>query len=372
MFRRILSFLGVGKRPTRKPLSSYGFTPVDHPLRSVLDERYGAMREAMAARDAGAIAAILTDDFASLDVDGKRITADTMIESVRRLDIDRSKRTATTTLAAIAASPGRAIVLQNYSMTSTDDARATPKALQTMSVDTWDDVGGTWLLARTETRQLEVTNAAGIAVSKSRSIAEKPVAVTARMWEYIEPVARGKRYEDPLHAFLAWSDLGRLEGGGSQLSASPMIEYVEVHMRLADSAGALDAVAALLEQAGAPRGSELHFARDGRAETREFGTKECVAVFLDGISLPKRVYAESKVDDTLANLRQMLVDSGLGRFRSYWHGNEETGMFFFGDDAGAMYAAMRPILDVDALCQNARVVIRYGNHPAGSNELRVR
>ena len=372
MFRRLLAFLGFGRARAPKPLSSYASVPVDHPLRATLDARYLAMRDAMASGDGAEIAALLTGDFVSLDVDRKRMDARQMIERVLELKIDRSKRRVATTLVAIATSPGRAIVLQHYAMTSLPGAPATmPRSLLTMSVDTWVESDGTWLLGRTETVQVAFVTSWGFGKEKRRRPAELPFDVNARMWEYIEPIARGKRYEDPLVEFFGWSSLGNVEGGGSQLGTSPIITYVDIAMRLADLDGALDAVAAKLEQSGALRGSELQFTRDGRAQTRPFGTKECVVIFLDGISLPAAVYAESDINEIIADLDGALAGDRLGRFRSHWRGNRETALFFVGDDAEAMYAALRPTFDAIPLCQNARVIVRYGNHPAGPAEFRL-
>ncbi len=118
------------------------------------------MREAMASGRREAIAALLTSGFVSVDVRGKKSTGDQMIDSVLRLRIDRSRRTATTTLVDIEASANAARVLQHYAMTTTEDAVSIPKKLQTLSVDTWVYCNCTWLLAKTQT--LEVESLSGI------------------------------------------------------------------------------------------------------------------------------------------------------------------------------------------------------------------
>ena len=46
-----------------------------------------------------------------------------------------------------------------------------------------------------------------------------PHVVVARLYEHIEPIDRGDRYEDPLQAVLDQSNAGRVTGGGSQLNA---------------------------------------------------------------------------------------------------------------------------------------------------------
>jgi len=166
---RLLTLLGLGNKAAITPLSERSFVPSNHPLRATLDDRYLAMRAAMAAEDGAAVAAILTDDFVSIDVKGKRTTAREMINQVLHLNIDRSKRTVATTLVEISTNPGIATVLQHYSMTTTGNALQTmPTMVQSFSTDTWREVDGTWRLARTETRETEaVFGTGGRRVKKS-------------------------------------------------------------------------------------------------------------------------------------------------------------------------------------------------------------
>jgi ketosteroid isomerase-like protein len=158
---RLFRLLRPGPRPKRVLLSERVFTPCEHELRPILDERYLAMRAAMASGSADAIAALLTPDFVSIDIDGAAVSAKQMIDSVLKLSLDRSKRTAVTTLVHIEAGT-EAKVLQHYSMTSHPDAPPSmPKYVQAFSLDTWQNAGGTWLLKRTETLETEVMSSTG-------------------------------------------------------------------------------------------------------------------------------------------------------------------------------------------------------------------
>lgn len=192
------------------------------------------------------------------------------------------------------------------------------------------------------------------------------------MWEYIEPIARGKRYEDPIDEFLIRHGLGKLDGGGTQLGETPQIEFVDVTLWLRDSGDALDQTASELGRLGAPLGSELRFSESERERSRSFGTTECLAIFLDGVGLAAEVYASSDVNVTLARLKVALGDGkDLGEFRAHWRGDREVGLFFNGPSAFSMRAAMMPVLLSDPLCQNARLSVRYGHHPDGSEEERL-
>jgi hypothetical protein len=60
-----------------------------------------------------------------------------------------------------------------------------------------------------------------------------PHLVIARLYEHIEPIDRGNRYEDPLQARLDATHAGQVTGGGSQLNESGGIDYVDLELELA-------------------------------------------------------------------------------------------------------------------------------------------
>ena len=81
--------------------------------------------------------------------------------------------------------------------------------------------------------------------------------VIARLYEHIEPIDRGNRYEDPLQARLDETQAGQVTGGGSQLTETGGIEHVDLELELANLDEAAATVCASLEQSGAPKRSEL-------------------------------------------------------------------------------------------------------------------
>ena len=191
--------------------------------------------------------------------------------------------------------------------------------------------------------------------------------VLARLYEYIEPIDRGDRYEDPLQDALDKAGAGRVTGGGSQLDELGGITFVDLEIELANLDGAPQVVVEALESAGAPQGSELLLASD-ESVLREFGTQQCLAVFLDGTSLPDDVYAEL---DFEAVVEEIGAAAGEGSYRGFWQGPEETGLFLFGPDAEAMLARVEPVLRRIPIGQNARVVVRYGKPSLGPREVRM-
>ena len=194
-----------------------------------------------------------------------------------------------------------------------------------------------------------------------------PHVVIARVYEHVEPIDRGDRYEDPLQAVLEQANIGRVTGGGSQLNEFGGIEYAEVEIELANLDGALGVAADALENAGAPQGSELIDASDGRV-LRQFGTQQCLAVFLDGATLPDEVYANL---DFEAVMTELGTAAGDGSTRGIWQGPQETGIFFFGSDADAMFARVEPVLRRLPIGQNARVVVRHGKADLNPREVRM-
>lgn len=194
-----------------------------------------------------------------------------------------------------------------------------------------------------------------------------PHVVVARVYEHIGPIDRGDRYEDPLHDVLEKANVGRVTGGGSQLDESGGIAFADVEIELADLDAALTLVADTLERAGAPQGSELIHASDGRV-LREFGTHQCLAIYLDGTGLPAEVYADLDLD---AVVDEIGAAAGTGSYRGGWQGPAETAVFFFGTDADAMFAQVEPVLRRLPIGQNARVVLRHGKPGLNPREVRM-
>jgi hypothetical protein len=139
--------------------------------------------------------------------------------------------------------------------------------------------------------------------------------VVARLWEPIQPLDRADRYEDPLDAALSAKGWGEVTGGGSQLTEHNEIEFVEIDLELANLGEAVDLVQRVLEQAGAPVGSELRFDRDGSEIVLPFGTQEGLANYLDGVTLPDEVYQSTNINE-LAD--QMSAVIGRAKTSQLW------------------------------------------------------
>jgi hypothetical protein len=192
-----------------------------------------------------------------------------------------------------------------------------------------------------------------------------PHFVLARFYEHIGPIDRGERYEDPLNDVLEPAGIGRVTGGGSQLTEEGRIEFADIEIELADLESALETAVQALERSGAPRGSEIHL--DGSV-LREFGATQCLAVYLDGVSLPDQVYADLDFDQLVADLDGA---AGQGSYHGNWQGAEETGLFFFAPDAEALFSRLEPVLRAAPIGQNARLVVNESKTGTSSRTVRL-
>ena len=193
-----------------------------------------------------------------------------------------------------------------------------------------------------------------------------PHLVIARFYEHIEPIDRGARYEDTLQAVLDQKKAGQVTGGGSQLNEDGGIAFADVEIELANLDDALGIVSQALEKSGAPQGSQLIDEQGG--VLREFGTHQCLAIFLDGVSLPDEVYADLDFDAVVSEIG---AAAGPDSFHGFTQGNEETGLYFFGSNADDMFARVEPVLRGLPIGQNARVVIRHGKQSVNPREVRM-
>lgn len=132
-------------------------TAAESPLKTVLEGRYAAMKTAIDAKDRQAVAAFLAPDFTSIDVAGKSLTAEQMLDQFAKSPKDPN-RVSQTTVESVKLDGDVATVSQRYHMSSakiTADGSRHPTELETLSTDTWVRSGDTWLLKKTVTEELD-------------------------------------------------------------------------------------------------------------------------------------------------------------------------------------------------------------------------
>ena len=177
--------------------------------------------------------------------------------------------------------------------------------------------------------------------------------IVAQLNARVQPMDRGKLYEDPLHAVLQKRGWGQVSGGGSQLSSTGEIAHCDIEIALkVETPDVVDAIIAELERLGAPKGSLLRSTSSGN--DRPFGVAEGLAVYLNGTDLPASTYQTSDVNFVYSEFNRLL--QGLGKICSHWQGPRETALYMYGKSFNEMHAALAAFLSSYALCERARVV----------------
>jgi hypothetical protein len=184
--------------------------------------------------------------------------------------------------------------------------------------------------------------------------------VNVRVWEPVREQGRATRYEMPLSSVLRSYRMGEVLERGSVMGRELEVEYVEFDLDLANLGEAVELVKRVLEEAGAPAGSEIRIGGEDAKEAIFFGRKEGLAIYLDGIGLPDEVY-ETCSADGLAGLIYGKLTSLGGEIRGSWVGPNETAIYLYSPDAEVLFTNLEPILATYPLCGNARVEIRHGN-----------
>ncbi len=194
--------------------------------------------------------------------------------------------------------------------------------------------------------------------------------VVVRIWESIPPASRISRYVAPLSAALISHRLGDVVGWSTRMSAELEIESVEFDLDLVNLDEGVNIAKLLLEESGAPAGSELRIEQGGEEKIIPFGKKEGLAIYLDGINLPDSVYERCTCDSLAFQINGALT-SVEGEIRGSWVGRNETAIYIYGPNAEIMFSAIEPFLTSYPLCQNSRIVIRHGNPELNSRTVRL-
>jgi hypothetical protein len=184
------------------------------------------------------------------------------------------------------------------------------------------------------------------------TMSDSTTILEVRLNARLPSVHRGDRYEDPLAYWIETAFPGSRVTGGGTLH-SPEGEPLSCAVRadvVGDAATLEDAVVAFLDELGAPRGSSLTV---GVRAPREFGVQSGFAVYLDGQGLPQEVYAAHDVNEFIDELHERVGEHGV--LQAFWEGPTETALYWYGPDADALEAAMRPLLESHPLATNARL-----------------
>jgi len=191
----------------------------------------------------------------------------------------------------------------------------------------------------------------------SEEKSEYPHFVVARINEYIQPIDRGDRYEDPLNDALEEKGLGEVTGGGTEMSSEGRIEGVDLDIELANLDEALSLTRRTLVELGVPAGSRLTYTQNGEEKTEMIGDLEGIEIYLDAVGLPDEVYETLDFPVEYERLTEMLKTAD-GEPRSVYDLNEETLITAYGPDADRLFASIETVSNTTPVFRNARIVFK--------------
>lgn len=182
------------------------------------------------------------------------------------------------------------------------------------------------------------------------------IAATATLNARVQPMDRGDRYEDPLTEALNGRAYYQIAGGGSMLfPRSSEIAYCCVDIDIYSADQGIPLITETLSNAGAPKGSYLSYTDSkGKTHTKTFGRTVGLAIYLNGIDLPKEVYSPCDVNYVISTIDELI--EGFGSYQSYWQGPTETALYIYGSSLAKMRRAIRGLLADYPLCSKCRVV----------------
>ncbi|WP_296383604.1 hypothetical protein [Winogradskyella sp.] len=178
--------------------------------------------------------------------------------------------------------------------------------------------------------------------------------IIATLNDKVMPIDRGEIYEDPLDEFLQMNGIGEVTGGGTMQLKSGELEYCDVEIQLNSDEvndGQIKAIIEKLQELGAPKGSKLIIEKT--EQEIEFGEKEGLGIYLDGINLSDEVYKSSDSEVLAIEIRRLagIKDSTL----RYWQGNTETGLYFYGDSFEHIKNSIADFVSAHPECENCRI-----------------
>lgn len=177
-----------------------------------------------------------------------------------------------------------------------------------------------------------------------------PLKVTVRIPARLQPAHRDDLIVKPI------SELMRHVSPRTRLAAKetvvtqhgePVEAVLDWEVELSD---AEHVVTRLLDlEAGLPRGSTVEI--NGKAAT--FGELDGLAVYLNGTELADDVYAQADLQAIVEDLQQHL--GRTGQLWSWWQGEAETALYFYGPDAAAIRSALEERSQQHPLMERCRM-----------------
>ncbi|MDE5755830.1 MAG: hypothetical protein K2I23_01920 [Clostridia bacterium] len=167
----------------------------------------------------------------------------------------------------------------------------------------------------------------------------------------LRPIDRGSYYEDILNKILKKGKIGVVDGGGTEFTKEEGPLGCDVNIDYYKDKE--ESLIELLKQFPTSKGSKLILMGENEERSFDIGNLEGMAVYLNGVDLDKEVY-ETCSADVVFNEMSKLIGKDLVVF-SWWQGNRETALYFYGANYERMKSAIEPFIATYPLCQKCRI-----------------
>ncbi|MAW97057.1 MULTISPECIES: hypothetical protein [unclassified Leeuwenhoekiella] len=178
--------------------------------------------------------------------------------------------------------------------------------------------------------------------------------IVATLNDKIMPLDRGEIYEDPLDELLKAKGIGEVSGGGTMQLKSGELEYCDLEIKLNSNEinqNDIQLIINKLEELGAPKGSKLTIEKTD--QKIEFGQKEGLGIYIDGVNLDPEVYKNSDINFVISELKKMTNDKS--EITRYWEGTNETALYYYSDSFAEMNESIQEFVKSYPLCKGARI-----------------
>lgn len=188
----------------------------------------------------------------------------------------------------------------------------------------------------------------GLFEKRNNTKQENPVSVWLHLNARLQPVHREEIFEDLLEQVLSKYKLGELLGGGTLQKATGEVKSCAIEMMI--QRDKLEKFFSVLYQIDTiPKGSRLII----DDEEKEIGSAEGLALYLNGTDLPAEIYENCDINYLIDQLDLALEESAFGF--SYWEGNSETALYYYGRSYEEMVEKITPIVEKYPLCAKCRI-----------------
>lgn len=172
--------------------------------------------------------------------------------------------------------------------------------------------------------------------------------ITLHLNMKLAPFDRGQ-LEDFLEEALQNENLGTVTGGGTLTDKTGEVKNCDIEITLTDKKH-FSTFVNLIHKIKLARGSKIIHGK----KSIDIGELEGLAIYLNGTDLEKEVYQNCDVNYVITELTKLL--DGVGHMYSYYEGDLETALYFYGISFKKMEEAIQSFTANYPLCEKCRIV----------------